>query len=112
MELLLTLVNFKNMNEWATNIIANVWLLFPKLLTFTLICSFFVNYFGHARYYIYSVLITSFISFVVIPNTPILEHLFLLPMQEIRFVNIFISLFMFLISLQLFMYFTKNITRK
>lgn len=97
-EQFLFLFDLKALNEHLAEAMFLFWLHAPLLVIFTLLCTLIINRVGHPRWFIYSVFGTSFLTFVVLPRLPIFDVLLMGWMNPLRFIEIFVVMFTFLIS--------------
>ena len=109
-DLFFTLINVKESNEHLTVALYLCWIQLPLMAIFTLICAFIINRFGYPRFFIYSVLITSFFTFVLLPMLPIFDVLLAGLIGSDRFIDIFVIMFMFLTLFVIFKQLAQNIT--
>lgn len=66
------------------------------MILFSLACALIINRVGYPRYFIYSVLGTSFFTFVVLPLLPIFDVLLAGGISPLRVIDIFVKILMFL----------------
>ena len=81
------------------------------MIIFSLVCALIINRVGYPRYFIYSVLGTSFFTFVVLPLLPIFDVLLAGGMSSHRFMDIFVKTLMFLILFFVFNGFSNKYDR-
>jgi len=108
--LFLSLFNVKEINEHLGVALFLFWVHLPLMIMFTSMCALTINWLGHPRYFIYSALLTSFFTFVVLPELPIFDVLLAGLMGSDRFIDIFVIMFMFLILFFVFKQLAQNIT--
>jgi len=96
-DLFLSLFNVKEINEHLGVALFLFWIQLPLMIMFTSICALTINWLGHPRYFIYSVLFTSFFTFLVLPRLPVFDVLLAGLMSGDRLIGIFVIMFMFLI---------------
>lgn len=94
-DLLLSL-NVKALSENLGMVVFCFWIHLPLMIIFSLVCALIINRVGYPRYFIYSVLGTSFFTFVVLPSLPVFDVLLAGGMSPLRFIDIFVKTLMFL----------------
>lgn len=93
---LLLSFNVKALSENLGMVVFYFWIHLPLMIIFSLVCALIINRVGYARYFIYSVLGTSFFTFVVLPLMPVFDVLLAGGMSSLRFIDIFVNTLMFL----------------
>jgi hypothetical protein len=73
-----------------------IWLQLPLIFVFTLLCVFLVNKLKNQRYFIYSFLGGTILTFFILPSLPILNTL-LPKLGGMRYFNVFTNMFLFLL---------------
>lgn len=109
-DLFFSLFNVKEINEHLGVALFFFWIQLPLMIMFTSICALTINRLGYPRYFIYSVLLTSLFTFIVLPTLPIFDVLLAGLMSSDRFIDIFVIMFMFLILFFVFKKLAQNIT--
>ncbi|NQZ50718.1 MAG: hypothetical protein HRT95_11230 [Moritella sp.] len=109
-ELFFSLFKVKELNEYLGVALYLFWLKLPLMAIFTLACAVTINRLGYPRYFIYSVLLTSFFTFAVLPILPVFDVLLAGLMSSFRFIDIFVIMLMFLTLFVVFKQLTRNIT--
>lgn len=93
---LLLSFNVKALSENLGMVVFCFWIHLPLMIIFSLACALIINRVGYPRYFIYSVLGTSFFTFVVLPLMPVFDVLLAGGMSPLRFIDIFVKTLMFL----------------
>ncbi|MEO3736256.1 hypothetical protein [Shewanella baltica] len=93
---LLLSFNVKALSENLGIAVFCFWIHLPLMIIFSLACALIINRVGYPRYFIYSVLGTSFFTFIVVPLMPVFDVLLAGGMSSLRFIDIFVKTLMFL----------------
>jgi hypothetical protein len=93
---LLLSFNVKALSENLGMAVFCFWINLPLMILFSLACTLIINRVGYPRYFIYSVLGTSFFTFVVLPLLPIFDVLLAGGISPLRVIDIFVKILMLL----------------